>query len=65
MYTCETVKNIKGMSLNFEPLLFFIYLNDVAENMSFYRLFADDNSVQHAWQNLNEIEFTLNHDLSV
>lgn len=48
MYTCETVKNIKGMSLNVEPLLFFIYLNDVAENMSFYRLFADDNSVQHA-----------------
>jgi hypothetical protein len=48
------------------PLLFFIYVNDEAENMmSFCRLFADDNSIQHASKNLNEIEFTLNHDLCV
>ena len=48
------------------PLLFLIYVNDVAEKMvSFCRLFADDNSIQHTSKNLNEIEFTLNHDLCV
>ena len=47
-------------------LLFVIYVNDVAENMmSFCRLFADDNAMQHTSKNLNEIEFTLNHDLCV
>ena len=48
------------------PLLFLIYVNDVAENMvSLCRLFADDNSIQHASNNPSEIEFTLNHDLCV
>jgi mannose/fructose/N-acetylgalactosamine-specific phosphotransferase system component IID len=48
------------------PLLFFIYVNDIAENMmSFCRLFAYDNSIQHASKNLKEIEFMLNHDLCV
>jgi hypothetical protein len=50
----------------FGPLLFFIYVNDVAENvMSFCRLFGDDNSIQHASKNLYEIEFTQTHDLCV
>lgn len=47
-------------------LLFLIYVYDVPENMmSFYRLFSDDSSIQHPSQNFNEIEFTLNHVLSV
>ena len=38
------------------PLLFFIYVNDVAQNMlSFCRLYADDNSIQYADKNVNNI----------
>lgn len=33
--------------------------------MTFCRLFADDNPEQHASNNLDEIEFTLNNDFSV
>jgi hypothetical protein len=48
------------------PLLFLIYVNDVAENMvSICRLFADDNSIQHASNNPSEIKFMLNHDLCI
>lgn len=48
------------------PLLFFIYADDVAEYfMSFCRLSADDISIQHAFKNSIEIEFTLNSDLGV
>ena len=50
------------------PLLFFIYVNDVAHNMlSFCRLYADDNSIQYADKNINNIECTcmLNHDLKI
>lgn len=46
--------------------MFLIYVNDVAEHMMpFCILFAVDNSIQHASTHFNEIEFTLNHDLSV
>jgi hypothetical protein len=46
------------------PLLFLIYVNEVAENMvSLCRLFPDNNSIQHASNNPSEIEFMLNHDL--
>ena len=48
------------------PLLFLIYVNDVAENMiSLCRLFADDNSLQYMSYNVANIEYILNHDLSV
>ena len=48
------------------PLLFLIYVNDVAENMiSLCRLFADDNSLQYTSYNVANIEYILNHDLSV
>lgn len=48
------------------PLLFLIYVNDVAQNMlSFCRLYADDNSIQYADKNLQNIENVLNHDLKI
>ena len=48
------------------PLLFLIYVNDVAHNMlSFCRLYADDNSIQYADKNLKNIECVLNHDLRI
>ena len=47
------------------PLLFFfIYVNDVSENMlSMYRLFADDNSIQYSSNSVDEMENFVNHDL--
>ena len=48
------------------PLLFFIYVNDVAQNMlSFCRLYADDNSLQYADKNVHKIEYMLNYDLAI
>lgn len=48
------------------PLLFLIYVNDVAENMmSMCRLFADDNSLQQCSYNILDIEYKLNHDLHI
>lgn len=39
------------------PLLFLLYVNDVAENMiSACRLYADDNSLQQCSDNINLIE---------
>ena len=47
------------------PLLFLIYVNDVADNMvTFCRLFADDNSLQHSSHNMKRIEKDLNKDLN-
>lgn len=38
------------------PLLFLIYVNDVAEKMSsLCRLYADDNSLQHCSTNIHDI----------
>lgn len=46
------------------PLLFLIYVNDIANSMlTSCRLFADDNSLQHAAFNLHDIECNLNQDL--
>ena len=48
------------------PLLFLIYVNDVAVNMlSTCRLFADDNSLQQSSNNMLELEYKLNHDLHI
>lgn len=47
------------------PLLFLIYVNDVAVNMfSICRLFADD-SLQYSSNNMLNIEHVLNHDLKI
>ena len=46
------------------PLLFLIYVNDVADNMSgLCRLYADDNSLQHCSSNTQTIQLQLNNDL--
>ena len=48
------------------PCYFFIYVNDVAENMiSLCGLFADDNSLQYKSYNVANIEYTLNHGLNL
>lgn len=47
------------------PLLFLLYINDIADNtQSFSRLFADDTSLLYSSTNINEIEFRVNSDLS-
>ena len=47
------------------PLLFLLYINDIADNtQSFSRLFADDTSLLYSSNNINEIEFIVNSDLS-
>ena len=46
------------------PLLFLLYINDIADNLkSLTRLFADDTSLTHSSQNLNDIENIVNNDL--
>ena len=46
------------------PLLFLLYINDIADNMlSIVRLFADDSSFSVAASDINDIEGILNHDL--
>jgi hypothetical protein len=47
------------------PLLSLIYVNDVSDNMSMCRLFADDNSIQYPSDNVTEIEHVINHDSSI
>ena len=47
------------------PLLFLIYVNDIAENLlSLVRLFADDSSLFFSATNLRDIEGIINHDLA-
>ncbi len=46
------------------PLLFLIYVNDIADKLlSITRLFADDSSLAVSSTDINTIENTLNHDL--
>ena len=47
------------------PLLFLVYVNDIAENLlSLVRLFADDSSLFFSATNLKDIEGNINHDLA-
>lgn len=47
------------------PLLFVIYVNDIADNLiSITRLFADDSSLAQSSPNIQLIEHNLNHDLN-
>ena len=46
------------------PLLFLLYINDIADNtQSFSRLFSDDTSLLYSSININEIEVIVNSDL--
>ena len=48
------------------PLLFLVYINDIAENLiSVTRLFADDSSLAISSDNVNYIEQSLNRDLEL
>ena len=48
------------------PLLFLIYINDIAESLlSITRLFADDSSLFYSASNIYDIEGIINHDLQI
>ena len=48
------------------PLLFLIYVNDIAESvLSLTRLFADDSSLYFSGSSLDDIEGIMNHDLRI
>ena len=48
------------------PLLFLVYVNDIADQLlSLTRLFADDSSLFFSCSNLKGIEGILNHDLMI
>ena len=48
------------------PLLFLVYVNDIADNLlSLVRLFADDSSLFFSAANLRDIEGIINHDLGL
>ena len=48
------------------PLLFLVYVNDIAKQLlSLTRLFADDSSLFFSCSNLKDIEGILNHDLQI
>ena len=44
------------------PLLFLIYVNNVAKN-SFCRLYADDNTLHNCSTNIDSFQLELNNDL--
>ena len=47
------------------PLLFIIYINDIAENLlSFSRLFADDNSFRYSSIDQTQIQNVIGHNLN-
>ena len=48
------------------PLLFLVYVNDIAAQLlSLTRLFADDSSLFFSCSNMKDIEGILNHDLMI
>ena len=48
------------------PLLFLVYVNDIADNLlGLVRLFADDSSLFFSAANLRDIEGIINHDLGL
>ena len=47
----------------FGPLLFLIYMNDLADNLSNARLFADDTSLFSVVHNVNTSANEVNNDL--
>ena len=48
------------------PLLFLVYVNDIADNLlSLVRLFADGSYLFFSASNLTDIEDVINHDLGL
>ena len=48
------------------PLLFLVYVNDIADNLlSLVRLFADGSYLSFSASNLRDIEDVINHDLGL
>ena len=48
------------------PLLFLIYVNDIAESLlSLTRLFADDNSLFCSASSIADLQGIINHDLQI
>ena len=48
------------------PLLFLIYVNDIAESLlSLTRLYADDSSLYYSASSVQDIEGIINHDLTM
>ena len=48
------------------PVLFIIYVNDIADSLlSFTRLFADDSSLFYSASSLEDIQGLINHDLII
>ena len=48
------------------PLLFLVYVNDIAESLlATTRLFADDSSLAVSSHNVTDMELRLNHDLEI
>ena len=46
------------------PLLFLIYVNDIADSLlSLTRLFADDSSLFYSASSIDDIQGLINHDL--
>ena len=48
------------------PLLFLMYVNDIADNLlSLTRLYADDSSLYYSAPTVDAIEGIINHDLNI
>ena len=46
------------------PLLFLVYINDIAEHLlSLTRLFADDSSLFYSAAHIDDIAGIINHDI--
>ena len=44
------------------PLLFLVYISDIAKHLGLTRLFADDNSIFYAAAHIADIAGIINHD---
>ena len=65
MFKTNTSTLFTELQLVLGPLLFLLYINDIADNLeSLARLFADDTSLAYSSANLPDIEETINNDLS-
>ena len=50
----------------FRPLLFLVYINDIAKHLlSLTRLFADDSSLFYAVAHIADLAVIINHDLQL
>ena len=47
------------------PLLFWVYINDIAEYLNLTRLFADDSSLFYSAAHIDDIAGIINHDMQM